>query len=107
MGRKIASKLKAVLEFHHSIALHGFTAYAVQASSIHIHLNLVHQVYVRLAGQFAASHFIKRHVLVFAGSLVKDGHLPVNAYRLQLAKMKRTSGPTTMSSGRSRRPSRP
>ena len=25
MGRKIASKLKAVLEFHHSIALHGFT----------------------------------------------------------------------------------
>ena len=75
MGRKIASKLKAVLEFHHSIALHGFTAYAVQASSIHIHLNLVHQVYVRLAGQFAASHFIKRHVLVFAGSLVKDGHI--------------------------------
>lgn len=36
----------------------------MQTGSVHVHLNLVHDINVGLAGQFAGTHLVQREIIV-------------------------------------------
>ena len=61
----------------------GHPAFRVEAGRVDVHLDFVHDVYVRLAGKAAGGQFVEREVFVVAQEFVVLGHLAVDAAELQ------------------------
>ena len=55
----------------------------MQAGSVHVHLNLVHDINVGLAGQFAGTNLVQREIIVLLRLFVVLSHHPVNLTMLK------------------------